>query len=197
MRFLETIKLLEGVPQHLHYHQRRVDTTLNSKHFKLKPLFKAAPPQGCYRVRVLYDGTRHSISYHPYSLEVPKSFALVYDDTITYACKYADRDVLDRIQARRGDAQSVIIVKEGLLSDTPIANIAFLRDGTWFTPDTPLLEGTTRMRLIDSGFLHVTRIKVSDIARFEGFAVMNALTGFMPIEDGIMAIKCEKRSYVN
>ena len=80
-------------------------------------------------------------------------------------------------------------VKNGAISDTPIANVAFLKEGLWYTPDTPLLEGTTRARLIDEKFLHVRRITPEDLPHYEGMAVMNALTGFAEIQNGIMAIK--------
>ena len=192
MRFLETIKVIDGIAQYLPYHQARVARTLGSKAFALEAVLQDAPTQGIYRARILYDGHRQQITYHPYVQQIPKSFALVYDDAIDYTFKYADRTALEKLFDQRGLAETVLIIKNGAISDTPIANVAFLKEGRWFTPDSPLLEGTTRARLIASGLLHVSPIRVADITAFEGFAVMNAMTGFVRIEDGIMAIKSMK-----
>ena len=50
-------------------------------------------------------------------------------------------------------------MKQGLLTDTSIANIA-LSDGThWYTPAHPLLKGTKRAALLEEGILQE---KISD-----------------------------------
>ena len=64
------------------------------------------------------------------------------------------------------------------MTDTTIANIAFFDGKTWFTPTTPLLQGTTRARLIDEGFLKLRDIKKEDIKEYSRFALMNAMIGF-------------------
>ncbi len=190
--FLETIKAVDGVVQHLRYHQQRVDRTrLTCKDF---PSFELdvlvnPPSQGIYRCRVLYGSDLPQVSYHPYLLRLPRSFKLVASDTIDYAFKYFDRHALEALETQKGEADTVLIVKKGMISDTPIANVAFLKKGRWYTPDSPLLEGTTRSRLIEENFLHVTRITPEDLHRYDGMAVMNALTGFVEIQNGIMAIK--------
>lgn len=103
--------------------------------------------------------------------------------------KYADRSALDALQTQNGACDSVLIVQNGYITDTPIANVAFLQNGLWYTPHTPLLAGTTRARLIDEGRLHVRPIRVDKLSQYEGLALLNAMLGFHIVQDGIMALK--------
>ncbi|MEA1920721.1 MAG: aminotransferase class IV [Campylobacterota bacterium] len=186
MQFLETIKSLDGKLLHLQYHQRRLNKTLKSTSHALID-FLHPPLEGMYRCRVLYDHQKLSISYHSYTLKLPQSFKLVHADTLDYASKYADRSQLNALKREAYD--DIIIVKNALISDTTIANVAFLDGERWITPKVPLLEGTTRMRLLESGFLHVSDIAFDNLDRYQGFAVMNAMTGFQIITNGIISIK--------
>ncbi len=190
MRYLETFKVVDGTPQYLSFHQRRVDITLGANCFDLATLLTNTPQSGTYRARIVYDDVTQDIEYIPYTPKIPQSFALIHDDSIRYARKFADRSALENAEALRGECESVVIVQKGFLTDTPIANIALCQNGIWYTPDTPLLEGTTRMRLIESGRLHVSPIPFNSIQNYEGFALMNALMGFVEIQNGIMALKC-------
>ncbi len=135
---------------------------------------------------MIYDSDSFEVTYHTYRLNIAKSFKIVYADTLDYHLKYADRKELENL---KNGYDEILIVKNSLITDTTIANVAFLKNGRWFTPKKPLLKGTTRMRLIDEGFLHVQDISIDDIDRYEGFGVMNALTGFQIIENGIMSLK--------
>jgi 4-amino-4-deoxychorismate lyase len=192
MRFLETIRIESGKALHLPFHQARLERTL--RHFGGDAIFDlsallCAPPQGLYRCRVAYDLEVYSITYHPYTPAPMRTFRLVHNDTIDYGFKYTDRAPLDALQRYAPPYDSVLIVKNGYVTDTPIANVAFLKEGRWFTPDTPLLYGTTRARLIAEQRLHVRPIRAEAIAQYEGFALLNALVDFYPVQDGIMALK--------
>ncbi len=188
MRFLETIASIDGEILHLDYHQKRVNKTLGTSSFVLSELLN--PPQdGYFRCRVVYDKNTSTTSYHPYTLKLAKSFKLVHADRLNYHLKYENRQELNQLKTQYAKYDEIIIVKNNLLTDTSIANLAFFKNGSWFTPKTPLLEGTTRARLIDEGFLHVSDIAIKDLDNFQGFALMNAMIDFEIIQDGIMAIK--------
>ncbi|HEX5330706.1 aminotransferase class IV, partial [Sulfuricurvum sp.] len=73
------------------------------------------------------------------------------------------------------------------LRDTTIANIALLIEGRWFTPESPLLEGTTRARLIEEGFLTAASLTPKDIEKATKIALMNAMVGFVEVENGIIS----------
>jgi 4-amino-4-deoxychorismate lyase len=106
---------------------------------------------------------------------------LVHSD-IDYNLKYADRSALEALKAERPDADDVLIVKNGYVTDTTIANIAFFDGERWLTPATPLLEGTTRARLIDEGVLTPAPIRYDAIDHFKSVALFNALQGFVKMK---------------
>jgi len=139
--------------------------------------FISPPDEGSYRCRVVYGGDIDTIEYIPYTPRDIQKIAIV-DSDIEYRYKYADRSGLNRLIATYKNYDDILIVKDGFVTDTTIANVAFLKDGRWYTPKTPLLDGTTRQRLIDNGFLSTQDINRSDISDYDGFAIMNAMIDF-------------------
>lgn len=187
---LETIRCEGGVPLHLSYHQQRLDETLSAlgiaQTFDLKSLIRP-PDSEVYRCRFLYDSTACRIEFHPYASRIVSSLKLIRADTLEYPYKYADRSELDRLYALRSGCDDVAIVKNGFLTDTTIANIALLIEGVWVTPLHPLLRGTTRARLLDAGFLTAAPLRAEEIDKASRVAVMNAMMGFVEVENGIIA----------
>ena len=178
---LETIRIEGGGTRHLDYHNQRFNDTRN-RLFKINESidlahYIKAPGEGLYRCRILYNQNIQKVEYIPYAPRPIKRIALKESD-ISYPFKYADRSELDRLLASSPESDEVLIVKDGLLTETTIANIAFLENGKWITPKKPLLEGTTRKRLIDKGFLIPKTIRSDAIDHFDGFALMNAMIGF-------------------
>ena len=78
---------------------------------------------------------------------------------------------------------SVEIIKDELITDTSIANIALYIENQWFTPKKPLLKGTTRARLIYEEFLTEKDLTVEDLKKSTKFAVMNAMVDFKILND--------------
>jgi 4-amino-4-deoxychorismate lyase len=189
VRFLETIRAEEGHLFHLEYHQRRMARTLDAfgipVRYDLKSLLHP-PAEGLIRCRVLYGEEGVALSYHPY---IPRRFVTlqaVIDDTVDYAFKYADRRRLDALYEQHGASEEIVIVKNNLLTDATIANIA-LFDGTrWLTPKHPLLRGTTRERLLDEGKLEEAEITLDMLPDFERCALLNAMLDFVEVENGII-----------
>lgn len=144
------------------------------------------PSTGLYRCRFLYDATDYHIEFHPYTPRQIASLRLVYDNTVHYPLKYTHREQLNSLFICREECDDVLIVKDGVLKDTTIANIALLIEGQWFTPQLPLLPGTTRARLLDEGFLLPAVLTPSDIPKAHKIAIMNAMMGFVEIENGII-----------
>jgi 4-amino-4-deoxychorismate lyase len=95
-----------------------------------------------------------------------------------------NRDTLNRLVERKGQADEILIIKNGLITDTSIANVAFLdKDDHWITPATPLLKGTTRERLLSENRIVEAEIKLADLPKFTQMAMLNAMVGFYLIED--------------
>jgi len=177
------------VVYHLPYHQRRLEHSLRTLGFTPSIDLSALlcpPAEGVFRCRVLYDEHGAEVSYHPYTPRRFTTLQAVYDDTVDYPLKFADRSGLDALFERRGTADDVLIVKHGLVTDTTIANVAFFDGKRWLTPAAPLLEGTTRARLLDEGKLTEAEIPLEAALAFGRCAVMNAMVGFVEVGRGII-----------
>lgn len=73
-------------------------------------------------------------------------------------------------------------MRDGLLTDTSICNIA-LWDGTsWITPARPLLRGTARARLLDNGLIKSGDIRPEELPGYERIRLFNAMIGFGEVE---------------
>lgn len=187
--FLETLRCENGTIAQLSYHQNRLDATL--KHWGIGARYDLGhlilpPKEGVFRCRFLYSTEGFTIEFHPYFPKSVNALKLIHADSIDYPFKYSDRTALNTLYDQREECDDVLIIKNGYLTDTTLANIA-LYDGTrWLTPETPLLKGTTRARLIHAGILVPAPLYVEDIAYAKKVAVFNALMGFVEVEHGII-----------
>ncbi len=194
-RFLETIRIQQGIPGNLRYHTQRIHRTLQhfygSGAFDLACLLANAPKTGTYRCRVLYDRRHAEVSYHPYLL-TKKAKLLALPSDMDYNYKFAERSALEQLaaQAQRAGCDDALIIKEGLVTDTTIANIALWDGSRWITPEQPLLRGTMRQRLIDARWLVPEKIEAEQLHRYSHVALMNALSGFY-VAGTIDAIRIE------
>lgn len=186
---LETLRCENGAALHLSYHQERLEKSLLSLNietrYDLRSLI-APPPEGVYRCRFVYDADGYAVEFHPYLPKTFTSLKLIRADTLTYSLKYVNREALNALFEKRGGCDDVLILKDGLLTDTTIANIALLIDGRWLTPEAPLLGGTTRSRLINEGFLTPASLTPHDISNATKVGLMNAMVGFLEVENGII-----------
>ena len=122
------------------------------------------------------------VSYSPYTMRHVHSLALIQADHIDYTYKSTGREPLNRLFALRGACDDILIVKQGLLTDTSIANIA-LSDGThWYTPAHPLLKGTKRAALLEEGILQEKDIRPEDLPSFSTVRLFNAMIDWGELE---------------
>ena len=188
--FLETLCVKEGLLQNLSYHQERIDRTLHhfniTTKYDLKTLL-TPPSDDFLRCRILYNSDQFEVSFHDYQKQTIQKLQLVTSNNLHYDFKYADRSALERLSLQKDDADDILIVKDGFITDTTIANIAFFNGEHWLTPKSPLLLGTTRARLLDEKKIITADIHVEDIQQFQYFALMNAMIGFTPVKNGIIS----------
>ncbi len=183
-KFLETIKVLDGKIYNLPYHQARYESVLSS--FSLKTYQNIAryikvPSKGLYRCRLVYsneDINDIEVSFHKYTKKKINSLKIVYDEDIEYCKKYLNRDALNKLYELRAHCDDILIVKNSLITDTSIANIALFKNGVWYTPKNPLLKGTTRQRLLDEGEIVEKDIHISELQSFSQIALLNAMIDF-------------------
>ena len=182
-QLIETIRFEAGKFHNLAYHQARMQrsrqalfgtsNTIDLAAYLHSPTCNAKT----IRCRVTYAQEIEKVEYFPYTPKPIEQLKIVPSD-IDYRYKYADRSALDQLLRENPFADEIIIEKEGLLTDTTIANIALFREGKWYTPQTPLLEGTMRQKLLDEGLLHPKNITSAEIKHYSHVALMNAMLGF-------------------
>ncbi len=187
-KLLETIKIVNGTALWLEFHNERLNSSrkalFNAKDtIDLKKFIRIPFQDGIYRCRVIYAETIESIEYIQHQTRSFRCFKIVEADNLVYNFKYLNREQLNRLFMLRRQADDILIIKQGLVTDTSIANVAFWYEDKWFTPATPLLKGTTRERLLKEKQIVTAKIQISDLKKFSKMAIMNALLGFFIIED--------------
>lgn len=181
----ETIRAQDGKYLNLELHQARVDNAYSSYYqeepkIELKNLLKEPPNSDLYRVKVIYnsDGLV-DISHHKYrKKEITK--LLLVEVNIEYKFKYLTRDTFNNLKNKFSNYDEIIIVKNGYISDTTIANIALYHKDKkeWHTPKKPLLKGTTLTKLLSRGKLREEDIEYKDLKNYNKIATINAMVGF-------------------
>jgi len=187
----ETIRIEEGVAANLPYHNARFNRTRKAlfgieEPVDLGELLQNIPPKGLYRAKVVYDKKSIKPFYHIYKPKTIEKIRLV-KTTLSYPHKYLDREAFNTLLETAPETDEIILARNGLLTDTTIANLALRQDGVWYTPATPLLPGTTRARLLNQGKIIAKEIPASKIAQYDGLALMNAMIGFYEIEISAIA----------
>lgn len=182
-RFIETLLVKNGVPRSIGYHQRRVEIT-TKKHFgscmiDLEKELLKPPSDNVYRCRITYSKRVEKVEYIPYTLIKRVKIKAIETD-LEYSYKYSDRKKIERFysEAKEEGFDDVLFLRGGMVMDTSISNIAFFDGNSWITPMFPLLRGTKRARLIESGFLKKRPVLIEEIGKFSLFALFNTLSGF-------------------
>jgi 4-amino-4-deoxychorismate lyase len=185
--FFETVRVEKGTIHNRIWHNRRLNRTIY-ENFGIRTDYDIAdyisPPKDLqlYRCRVLYKERVDQVTLTPYRPRSYRALKLI-DSDIAYPYKSTDRDAIEDLFKQRGEADDIVIVRDGILTDTSIANIALYDGVTWYTPETPLLEGTMRASLLAEKKLKTKVLKPDDLKKSVKFAVMNAMTGFYQLKN--------------
>jgi 4-amino-4-deoxychorismate lyase len=185
-RFFETIRIENGVFINIDYHFQRMIRTANdfgiSRKLILKALenlsAKAFMPNKKFRCKLLYDYDGFDCEFTELENRTVASLKIVFDDLIDYSYKFSDRKMIESLYYNRQDCDDVLIVKNGQITDTSIANILLFDGCSWVTPDSPLLNGTCRQRLIDEGRVEVREVLFNDLKSYSSIMLINALRDF-------------------
>jgi 4-amino-4-deoxychorismate lyase len=178
--FLETICILDGKAQHLDFHQMRVNETFDQFFQEWEPFdveelvsTQTLPATGTHRLRITYQEDPETIEILPYTKKEIKRFAFVDTGEIDYGFKWSERGFFQTFLEAHPEADEVIFVKDGKIQDCSMANLAFLKEGIWYTPEDPLHWGTTRARLIIEEEIEETDILVEELASYERVCLIN------------------------
>ncbi|MDX8339227.1 aminotransferase class IV [Draconibacterium sp. IB214405] len=182
MQLLETIKCKDGKLFNLEYHQARFNLA-RMKFFPKAPKLKLEElievpvncAEGLFRCRVVYAKQIEKIEFIPHQYRTVNSIRLIKDNSIEYRNKYTNRKQLQHLYDQRGDCDDILIVQNNCITDSFTANPIFFDGVKWWTPDTPLLPGTQRARLLAENKISVCRITVDDLHDYQKIGLINAL----------------------
>ncbi len=182
-QLLETIRLENGVLQHLEYHNTRMLKALrtfypNSRISLSQELAAKAPKQGLFKCRVVYDVQIRKVEFQPYTLPQIRSLKLIEADSIEYSFKFLNREPINKLFNQRDKADDILIVKNGLITDTSFCNVLLYNGKHWLTPSYPLLKGTRRRLLLEEEIIHTADIRPQDIPNFSKLRLINAMIRF-------------------
>ncbi|MCE7073273.1 aminotransferase class IV family protein [Dyadobacter sp. CY327] len=181
----ETICCENRELKNLAYHEARLNRTRHelwgySDYWNLSELLIIPDnvENTLYKCRVSYSQEIEVIKWEPYAYRNIRKIRRVYHDAIDYRYKYEDREELNTLFAQQNDADEILIIKNGLVTDSLYGNVAFYNGITWVTPNSPLLPGTQRAFLLESGVIKEERISEDDLAYFSKIRLFNAMIGW-------------------
>ena len=178
--------------QNLDLHQQRMDRSrmevlglvesINLAEIRIPEEFST----GLVKCRVDYAEQIESIVFEHYVKRRINSIALISAENVDYAHKYADRSPFQRLLQSTPGYDELILVKNGLLTDTTFTNLAFYDGERWLTPNSPLLKGTRRQSLISRGTLTEADIRPGDLRHFSTLSLINAM-----LDLGELCLPCD------
>ncbi|WP_300673511.1 aminotransferase class IV [Soonwooa sp.] len=184
LQFIESIKVKDQKIFLADWHQKRMNETF--LHFQKEcridvlDIYKILnhDEDGLYKFRLVYDlENNFKTQMLPYAISEIEDFELVTDDNLDYRFKYLNRREID-ILKQKSNAQEIIIVQNGNVTDTSFSNLLFLKDKTWYTPETYLLNGVQRQYLLNQNQIKTATISLENIQEFSHFQIINAMNDF-------------------
>jgi len=182
---IETIKTVERNLINLEYHQKRVDRSIRdlfNKNASINLAQEIKVPgyleKGLFKCRVIYDLEIKKVEFLLYKPPEITTLKLVPCNDLDYSYKFENRQVITKLLELKGRCDDILILKNGLITDTSFCNIIFSDENNWVTPSKPLLKGTQREYLLEKGIVSEAKIKSSDIYNFNSFKLINAMIDF-------------------
>ena len=181
-QFFESICVKDGIALNLSMHQSRVNKTLDAFNVSNHGIILASivdeltlPAEGLYKLRISYDlNGNHQSACNAYQYKQILNFALVDIMGQGYDYKFSNRDWINEALIQ-SDKDEIVMHDGGLIKDCSYTNIVFYDGVNWYTPATPLLEGTQRAKLIEAGVIQPKALYVQDIPNFKKFKCINAM----------------------
>ena len=185
--FFETLKIENGIIQNLDLHNARLNRTILENFnittdINLSQYITIASKNRNYRCKILYTKEIEKVEFHPIVKREFQSFKLI-NTNIKYTYKSTDRKEIDLLFKQKETCHDIIMVKNELLTDTSIANIAFFDGSVWITPKTPLFRGTYREYLLKHKLILEKNVRIKEVENYTGFAIMNAIIGFHEVKN--------------
>lgn len=183
MNYIETICMEDGCPKLLPLHAQRMEKTCQEVGIatpNLPDIQALCPPllsSGLTKCRVVYGATGIiETSFSAYTPRRIDSLRLVTaPKELDYHLKMEDRSALNKLHNLRNGADEIIIVRDGLLTDTSYTNIILHINEDLLTPRLPLLKGVQRGQLLKEGVIQEADLKIEDLKRAKEIILINAM----------------------
>ena len=179
--FTEAIKVKEGKFYDLEMHiERMQQTTLHffgkSTIFSLsEDIIPVEKREDLFKCRIVYSDKVVSVEFTPYTFRTINKLSVVDGEDISYSYKWADRGDLNKLLDRKGESDDVLIIKDGLATDTSFSNVVFENESGLYTPTSYLLNGTKRRHLLTQGIIRERVIAKEDILSFSKIHIINSM----------------------
>jgi 4-amino-4-deoxychorismate lyase len=178
----ETLRIDHGRVMHAEWHETRMKDSIHEiwkieTTICLNEIIKIPEKwqTGIVHCNVSYGPHLESVTFKFYTKRPVSSLKLIECNDIDYHLKKSDRSLLDDLYSKRDNCDEIIIVKDGFITDTSISNLIFFDGKNWFTPETPLLKGTCRQRLLNEGKVSEVKIRVETFEQYVGLKLINAM----------------------
>jgi 4-amino-4-deoxychorismate lyase len=181
-QLLETLRLSNRKFQNIFYHNQRLNRA-RKELFGCTDVIDIATEvsipadlgDSTYKCSILYSTSIEKVNFEVYKRREIKSLKVVHDDTIDYYYKYADRSSLNKLLEQKGSCDEIVIIKNGLLTDTSYTNLAFFNGSEWHTPSIPLLKGTMREQLLGEKLIREKEIRFTDLHLYQKVSLINCM----------------------
>ena len=180
-RFIETIRAENGIPQMISLHQQRVNRTLKawggSRTFNLSEVLMNlyVYPSCTMKIRIEYNiQGLIKVETFKYLVRQIRSVQMIDIGNRNYNCKFADREWINDLLAATS-CDEIIMIKNGMVTDSSIANLTFFNGKDWLTPEKPLLAGTQRQFLLEQKLIKTAPITLNDVFNYTNFKLINAM----------------------
>lgn len=185
--FFESIKIENGKPVNIFYHNERMNRTRREV-LKIKDDIDLdkfidvsyLSTEMIYKCRVLYDYDIKKIEFVEYNKRIIKTIIPVKADEISYDYKFANRSAIDNLKDEntKSHDEEILIVKKGFITDTSFSNIILFDGKRWYTPNECLLRGTQRAKLLSGNKIVASSIRLEDLKHFKEIKLINAMVDF-------------------
>ncbi len=185
--FFESIKIENGKPANISFHNERFNKTRRdvmkiNKQLNIENIISIPYDlkNTIYKCRVFYDYEIHRIEFVEYERKNIKKLISVNADEISYKYKFTDRSAIDKLKQKNTNSaeEDILIIKNGFVTDASFSNVLFYDGKDWFTPKECLLPGTQRAKLLSEKRVIERSIKTSDLYTYKNIKLINAMVEF-------------------
>jgi 4-amino-4-deoxychorismate lyase len=178
----ESICVIDGEIQSPLWHEQRYKSAFHKSYNQLPKnsllegvLIPEKLKKGKVKLRISYNQFEKKIEGSKYTSKEIKTLQIIESNSINYSLKYKDRKNLDQLFLKRNSCDDIIILKNGLVTDSSYGNLVFFKNEIGYTPEEPLLKGTRRAKLLHEKKILSKKISVTEIKEYEFCQVINAL----------------------